>query len=67
MDTSNLAAQAVLALTVLSGGALAALVGAVRGHRDTEQGKDRRTGVLITFDLAYGPHEDRVTRATTRG
>ncbi|MDQ0404334.1 hypothetical protein OIE75_15415 [Streptomyces sp. NBC_01723] len=67
MDTSNWAVQAVLALAVLSAGALPALVGAARARRDTEQGKDRRTGVLITFDLAYGPHEDRVTRATTHG
>ncbi|MCF2127753.1 hypothetical protein L1I79_15070 [Strepomyces sp. STD 3.1] len=63
MDTSNWAVQAVLFLTVLSAGALPALAGTIRGRRAAEQGRDRRTGVLITFDLAYGPHEDRVTRA----
>ncbi|MEU8351624.1 hypothetical protein [Streptomyces sp. NPDC048845] len=51
---------------------LPALVGAVRDHRvdrqlrDAEQGRDRRTGVLVTYDLAYGPHRDRVRRAGTR-
>lgn len=48
---------------------LPAVVGAVNDHRidvqlrDAEAGRDRRTGLLTTFDLAYGPHEDRVRRA----
>ncbi|UGY94219.1 hypothetical protein [Streptomyces gobiensis] len=61
--------QNAISIAVLSLAFLPAVVGAVRDRRidiqlrDAEEGRDRRTGVLVTFDLAYGPHEDRVARA----
>ncbi|WP_327378975.1 hypothetical protein OG393_34345 (plasmid) [Streptomyces sp. NBC_01216] len=63
------AVNVVIALAVLAVAALPAIIGTIRDRRidvqlrDAEQGRDRRTGVLVVFDLAYGPHEDRAVRA----
>ncbi|MFV0134227.1 hypothetical protein ACLGIH_13435 [Streptomyces sp. HMX87] len=63
------AVQAVIALAVLTVAVVPAVVGALRDRRldvrlrDAAEGRDRRTGVLVVFDLAYGPHEERVFRA----
>jgi hypothetical protein len=62
-------AQNLIALAVLALAVLPAVIGAIRDRRvdvqlrDAEEGRDRRTGVLVVFDLAYGPHEARVFHA----
>lgn len=69
-NTFDAAVQTVIALAVLSLAVLPAIVGGVRDRRvdtrlrDAEEGRDRRTGVLVVFDFAYGPHAERVFRAT---
>ncbi|MEU9773639.1 hypothetical protein [Streptomyces sp. NPDC047968] len=71
-DTFDTAVHTVIVLAVLAVAAIPAILGAVRDRRigtlprDAEDGVDRRTGVLLVFDLAYGPHEDRVVRARAR-
>ncbi len=68
-NTFDTAVQTVITLTVLAVAVLPAIIGTIRDRRihvqlrDAEEGRDRRTGVLVVFDLAYGPHEDRVFRA----
>jgi hypothetical protein len=68
-NTFDTAVQTVVTLAVLAIAVLPAIIGAIRDRRidiqlrDAEEGRDRRTGVLVVFDLAYGPHEDRVFRA----
>lgn len=65
-STLDTVIQNVIGLAVLVIAVLPAIIGAIRDRRidvqlrDAEEGRDRRTGVLVTFDLAYGPHEDRV-------
>lgn len=70
MNTSlDTVIQNVIGIAVLAIAVLPAVIGAVRDRRidvqlrDAEEGRDRRTGVLVTFDLAYGPHENRVFHA----
>ncbi|MCT2591534.1 hypothetical protein LHJ74_16775 [Streptomyces sp. N2-109] len=68
-NTLDTIGQNAIAIAVLAVALLPAIVGAVRDRRidiqlrDAEEGRDRRTGVLVIFDLAYGPHEERVFRA----
>ncbi|WP_432076364.1 hypothetical protein [Streptomyces wuyuanensis] len=68
-NTFDTAVQTLIAVAVLAVAVLPAIIGTIRDRRvdtqlrDTEVGRDRRTGVLVVFDLAYGPHEDRVFRA----
>ncbi|WP_328767811.1 hypothetical protein [Streptomyces sp. NBC_00286] len=68
-NTFDLAVQTVVTLAVLAIAVLPAIIGTIRDRRidvqsrDAEEGRDRRTGVLVVFDLAYGPPEDRVFRA----
>ncbi|WP_432249230.1 hypothetical protein ACRAR1_18315 [Streptomyces sanyensis] len=68
-DTFDTAVHTVIVLAVLAVAAIPAIIGAVRDRRidtrprDAEADRDRRTGVLLVFDLAYGPHEDRAVRA----
>ncbi|MGW0823109.1 hypothetical protein [Streptomyces sp. NPDC002845] len=71
-NTFDTAVQTLITLAVLSLVALPAILGAIRDRRvdiqlrDAEEGRDRRTGLLVVFDLAYGPHEERVFRAIAR-
>lgn len=68
-NTFDTAVQSVITLAVLAIAVLPAIIGTIRDCRvdvqlrDADEGRDRRTGVLIVFDLAYGPHEARVFRA----
>ncbi|MBV7697025.1 hypothetical protein [Streptomyces sp. TRM70350] len=68
-STFDTAVQVVIALAVLTVAVVPAVAGAFRDRRidvqlrDAAEGRDRRTGVLVVFDLAYGPHEERVFRA----
>ncbi|QOV34925.1 hypothetical protein IM697_33240 [Streptomyces ferrugineus] len=68
-NTFDATVQTVIALAVLSLAVLPAILGGIRDRRidvqlrDAEEHRDRRTGVLVVFDLAYGPHEERVFRA----
>ncbi|KUO20712.1 hypothetical protein [Streptomyces dysideae] len=71
-NTFDATVQTVITLAVLSLVTLPAIIGTVRERRidvqlrDAEEGRDRRTGVLLVFDLAYGPHEERAFRASAR-
>ncbi|WP_328417129.1 hypothetical protein OG542_38230 [Streptomyces violaceus] len=68
-NTFDTAVQTVISLAVLTIVVLPAIIGTIRDRRidvhlrDMKEGRDRRTGVLVVFDLAYGRHEDRVFRA----
>ncbi|MFE0242208.1 hypothetical protein [Streptomyces sp. NPDC058991] len=68
-NTFDTAVHTLITLAVLAVAVLPAITGTIRDRRingqlrDTEEGRDRRTGVLVVFDLAYGPHEERVRRA----
>lgn len=68
-STFDTAVRVVIALAVLAVAVVPAVAGAFRDRRidaqlrDAAEGRDRRTGVLVVFDLAYGPHEERVFRA----
>lgn len=68
-NTFDTAVQTVITLAVLAIAVLPAIIGTIRDRRidvqlrDAEEGRDRRTSVLVVFDLAYGPHADRVFRA----
>ncbi|MET9776998.1 hypothetical protein ABZ023_22480 [Streptomyces sp. NPDC006367] len=68
-NTFDTTVQTVITLAILAIAVLPAIIGTIRDRRinvqlrDAEEGRDRRTGVLVVFDLAYGPHEDRVFRA----
>ncbi|MEG3629323.1 hypothetical protein [Streptomyces poriticola] len=68
-STLDTVAQVVIALAVLAVAVVPAVVGTLRDRRidvqlrDAAEGRDRRTGVLLVYDLAFGPHEERVFRA----